>query len=114
MRSNGCVDDLERRDVLEFTTDRGRRSRARSSSRTRFFATWKSHVVNSAAEREARQPLVDAEEDLLGQVLGERTVAHQPQHVVVDGQLVRADDEREGALITPLGLAEDAEIGLRE
>ena len=28
------------------TTDRGRRSLARSSSSTRFFVTWKSQVVN--------------------------------------------------------------------
>ena len=65
-----------------------------------------------AAEREARQALVDAEEDLLRQVLGERAVADEPEDVVEDRRLVRADDEREGPLVTSLGLPQDAEIRL--
>ena len=64
------------------------------------------------AEREARQALEDAEEDLLRQVLGERPVADQPQHVVEDRHLVGAHDDREGALITTLCLPQDAEIRL--
>ena len=60
------------------------------------------------AEREPREALEDAQEDLLGQILGERTVAHHPQHVVVDRNLVRAHDDREGAFIASLRLPQDA------
>jgi len=93
------------------TTERGRRSSARSSSSTRFFVTWKSHVVN-LERSEARQALVDAEEDLLRQILGERAVSDQPQDVVVDRHLVGADDDREGAFITTLCLPQDPEVRL--
>ena len=65
------------------------------------------------AERELRQALVDAEEDLLRQILGERPVAaHEPEHVVEDGRLVGADDERERSLVAALRFPQDAEIGL--
>ena len=67
-----------------------------------------------AAERELRQALEDAEEDLLRQVLGERPVADEPEHVVEDRRLVRPDDQREGALVTPLRFAQNPEIRLRE
>ena len=61
-----------------------------------------------AAEREPRQALEDAQEDLLRQVLGERLVAvRQAKDVVVDRRLVRAQDDRERTLVTPLGLPED-------
>jgi hypothetical protein len=64
-------------------------------------------------ERELRQALEDAEEDLLRQILGERPVsAYEPEHVVEDGRLVSAQDEREGSLVTPLRLPQDAEIRL--
>ena len=96
------------------TTERGRRSLARSSSSTRFFVTWKSQVVNLRAERELRQALEDAEEDLLRQVLGQRAVADEPQHVVEDRRLVGADDERERPLVAALCLPQDAEVRLRQ
>ena len=65
------------------------------------------------AERELRQALVDPQEDLLRQILGEGAVsAHEPEHVVEDGRLVSAQDERESSLVTPLRLPQDAEIGL--
>ncbi|MDX6466944.1 MAG: hypothetical protein QOI27_1984 [Gaiellaceae bacterium] len=64
------------------------------------------------AEREARQALEDAEEDLLRQILGQRPIADETQHVVEDRHLVRAHDEREGAFITTLGLPQDAEVRL--
>ena len=67
-----------------------------------------------AAKRELREALEDAEKDLLREILGERAVVHEPQHVVVDGRLVRPDDDREGSLVTPLSLAEDRQIRLRE
>ena len=60
------------------------------------------------------QPLEDAEEDLLRQVLGERPVADEAQHVVEDRRLVGPDDDREGALVTPLRFAQDPEIRLRQ
>ena len=65
-------------------------------------------------EREARQSLVDAEEYLLRQILGERPVADEPHHVVEDRHLICAHDDREGALIAALGLPQDAEVRLRE
>ena len=106
------IDDLERRNVLEVD------HRARPALERPQLVE---HAVlrhleepgrEPAAEREARQALVDAEEDLLGQILGQRAVAHEPKHVVEDRQLVRADDEREGALISSLSLPQDAEIRL--
>ena len=106
------VDDLERRDVLE-VDDRARPALER--------AQLVQHPVlrhleepgrEPAAEREVRQPLVDAEEDFLRQILGERAVAHEPKHVVEDGKLIRTDDERESSLISSLGLPQDAEIRL--
>ena len=66
----------------------------------------------AAAQRELRQALVDAEEDLLRQILGERAVADQSQHVVEDGRLVGADDEGEGPFIAALRFPQDARIGL--
>ena len=38
------------------TTDCGRRSRARSSSSTRFFVTWKSQVVNLQRSEKRGRP----------------------------------------------------------
>ena len=106
------VHDLERRDVLE-VDDRARPPLER--------AQLVEHAVlrhleepgrEAAAQREAREALVDAEEDLLRQILRERAVADEPEHVVEDGQLIGADDEREGTLIASLGLPQDAEIRL--
>ena len=96
------------------TTARGRRSSARSSSSTRFFVTWKSQVVKRDRSEKLEQALVDAQEHLLRQVLGEAAVADEPQHVVVDRLLVRPDDERERSLVTTLSLAEHPGIGLRQ
>jgi hypothetical protein len=67
-----------------------------------------------AAKREARQRVVDAHEDLLGEVLGERVVAGEPEDVVVHRRLVAAHQQREGALVTALGLAENGRVGLRD
>jgi hypothetical protein len=67
-----------------------------------------------AAKRELREALEDAEEHLLREILGERAVLDEPQHVVVDRRLVHPDDDREGSLITPLSFAEDRQIRLRE
>ena len=61
------------------------------------------------------QALEDAEEDLLRQVLGERPVAaDEAEDVVVDRRLVRPDDQGKRALVTPLRLAKDTEVGLLE
>jgi hypothetical protein len=65
------------------------------------------------AERELRQPLVDAQEDLLRQVLGQRAVpADEPEDVVEDGGLVGAEDEGERSLVSALRLSKDAWVGL--
>src|SRR3954447_229926 len=64
------------------------------------------------AGREAREPLEDAEEDLLGQILGQGAVADEAQDVVVDRNLIGADDERKRPLIAFLGLPQDAKIRL--
>ena len=61
------------------------------------------------AERELRQPLVDAEEDLLRQVLGERAVAaDEPEHVVEDRRFVGAEDQGERSFVSALRLSKDA------
>jgi hypothetical protein len=64
------------------------------------------------AEREARQPLEHAQEDLLRQVLGQRPVADESEDVVEDRHLVSAHDDGERALITTLCLPQDAEVRL--
>jgi len=64
------------------------------------------------AQREAREPLEDAEEDFLRQVLRERAIPGESKDVVVDRLLVRSNDDRERALVAALGLAQDSEIGL--
>jgi tRNA A-37 threonylcarbamoyl transferase component Bud32 len=66
----------------------------------------------TATQREVRQSLEDAEENLLRQVLGQRAVADQPHDVVEDRLLVRADDQREGPLVAALGLAQYSEVRL--
>ena len=68
--------------------------------------------MNFERSEKRRQALEDAEEDLLRQILGERPVADEPQDVVVDRHLVRAHDDREGALITTLCLPQDPEVRL--
>src|SRR5581483_6983627 len=68
----------------------------------------------AAAQREAGQPLEDAQEDLLRQVLRQRAVADEAEDVVEDGLLVRPHDQRERPLVALLSLAEDAGIGLHE
>ena len=62
--------------------------------------------------REPRQSLEDAEEDLLGQVLGQRAVADQAQDVVENRDLIGADDEGKRPFITFLSLPQDAKIRL--
>ena len=108
------VDHLERRDVLD-VHNRARPALERAQLvEDAVLRHLEEPRREAAAEREARQPLVDAEEDLLRQILREGAVADEPKHVVVDGQLVGADDERKGAFITSLSLPQDAEIRLRQ
>ena len=110
----GGVVDLERGRVLD------RHQRARPALER---AELVEHAVlrhlehpgrEARAERELRQPLVDAEEDLLGQILGEGAVADEPEHVVEHRRLVRPDDDREGALVPALRLLQDPEVRLRK
>ena len=64
------------------------------------------------AKREARQALEDAQEDLLGQVLGERAVADEAEHVVEDRDLVGPQNQGERALVSPLRLPKNPWIWL--
>ena len=70
--------------------------------------------MNFERSEKLRQPLEDAQEDLLRQVLGERAVADEPQHVVEDRHLVGAHDDRERAFVTTLCLPQDPEVRLRQ
>ena len=108
------VDDLERRDVVE--RDDGARP---ALERTQLVE----HAVLRDLEEPGREPrpvgealeaLEDAQEDLLRQVLGEVAVADEAQDVVVDGLLVRPDDQGERPLVSALGLPEHTVIGLRQ
>ncbi len=58
------------------------------------------------------ETVVDAQEDVLRQVLGEGPIADHPQDVVEDRRLVRDDERREGTRVTTLRLAEDRELRL--
>ena len=111
---DGRVDDLERRHVLE--RDHGARPALDGTQLVEdaVLRHLEEPRRETGAEREPREPLVDAEEDLLRQILGEVPVARQPDDVVVDRLLVRSNDDRERALVASLCLAEDAEIGLWE
>ena len=57
---------------------------------------------------------MDADEDLLGEILRKATVADHSKHVVVDGPLVGADDDRERPPIASLGLPKDVLVRLFE
>ena len=106
------VDDLERRDVVEID-DRARAALGRAKLvENAVLRHLEQPGRELRAKREARQPLEDAKEDLLRQILGERPVADHAQHVVVDRHLVRADDDRESSLIAPLRLPQYAVIRL--
>jgi len=59
-----------------------------------------------ATQREARQPLEDAQEDVLRQVLRQSAVADGAQHVVVDRHLVHPHDHGVRALVPSLRLAQ--------
>ena len=67
-----------------------------------------------APQRELRQALIDAEEDLLRQVLGECAVADKTQDVVVNRSLVGADDQVERAFVAALSFLENSKVGLGE
>ena len=69
-------------------------------------------MVNLGTEGELRQPLEDADEDVLGQIFGERPLAGQAVDVVVNRDLVVPHDRGERALVATLSLAEDGRIGL--
>src|SRR5207247_2341084 len=79
------IDDLERRDVLE----RDRQPRPALVGAQLVENAVLRHLEQPgrelAPEREPREPLEDAEEDLLGQILGEAAVADDPEDVVEDG-----------------------------
>ena len=65
-------------------------------------AIWKSHVVKRLFMLKPGEALVDAEEDLLAQVLGERGVAaDEPEDVVVDRSLVGAHQLSECFRVAP-------------
>src|SRR6185312_3509149 len=66
------------------------------------------------AERELREALEDAEENLLRQVLGQRAIAHEPKHVVENRRLIRPENQGEGSFVTPLSLPQDSQIWLLE
>src|SRR5262249_35109116 len=106
------VDDLERRNVLQ----RDDRPRPTLRSAQLVENAVLRHLEEPGGElrarREARQPLEDAEEDLLRQILGERPVADEPENVVVDRDLIRPDDEGKRPLIAFLSLPQDAKIRL--
>src|SRR5829696_8001439 len=108
------VEDLERRHVVE-VDDRARTSLVGAELvEDPVLRHLEEPGREATAEREARQALVDAEEDLLRQVLGERSVSDEAEHVVVDRNLVGAQNQREGTLIAPLGLPQYAEIRLSQ
>ena len=113
-RSNGASSDLERRDVVD-VDDAARTALER--------AELVEHPVlrhleeprrEARPQREPGQALVDAEEDLLRQILGQRPVADEAQDVVVDRPLVRPNDDRERPLVAALGFPEDSEVRLFE
>ena len=56
VRSNGSSSASSGAMSSMLTTVRGRRSSARSSSRTRFFVTWKSHVVKRERSEKPGSP----------------------------------------------------------
>ena len=67
-----------------------------------------------ASQREPRQRLEDAQEDLLRQILRVRAITRQAEDVVEDGRSVRADDLGKRGLVPALSAAEDSGIRLRE
>src|SRR5262249_59029700 len=64
------------------------------------------------ARREPREPLEDAEEDLLRQILGQGAVADEAEDVVEDRHLIGPHDEGKRPLIAFLSLPQDAKIRL--
>ena len=74
------------------TSARGRRSRARSSSSTRFFVTWKSHVVNLQRSENFGSPWKTRTKTSCVRSSASVAVAGEPEDVVVDRRLVRAHD----------------------
>ena len=109
-----CVEHLQRRDVVD-GDEAARPALVRSELvEDAVLRHLEEPRRELAAQGELREALEDAEEDLLREILGERAVVDEPQHVVVDRRLVRPDDDREGSLVTPLSFAEDRQIGLRE
>ncbi len=111
---DGCVEHLQRRDLVD-----GHEAARPALVRPELVEDAVLRHLEEprrelAAQGELRQALEDAEEDLLREILGERAVVDEPQHVVVDRRLVRPDDDREGSLVTPLSFAEDRQIRLRK
>ena len=110
----GRVDDLERGNVLELD-DCARTALDR--------AKLVEHPVlrhleepgrEPRAQREAGSPWKTRRKTSCVRSSAEVAVAGQPDDVVEDGLLVRPDDDREGALVATLGLAQDSEVWLRK
>src|SRR5262249_42952170 len=106
------VDDLERRDGLDVHDGAWAALQRAQLVEGPVLRHLEEPGGEAGAEREAREALVDPEEDLLSQILRERPVAGEPEDVVEDRLLVRPDDDRERALVTPLCLSQDSQIGL--
>ena len=95
------LDEHRQRHVVDIERGR-RRSIARSSSMTAFFAIWNSHVVKADVAGEAGQALEDLEKDILRQVLGEATVVDEAVDVREDEALVGVNDDGERSLVAAL------------
>jgi hypothetical protein len=66
-------------------------------------ATWNSHGRERRAQAEAGQVLVDAQQHVLAEVLGQRAVAvDDAQDVGEERRLILLDEQREGAFVTRL------------
>ena len=108
-----CVDDLERGDVVE-------RVRVRPALAGAQFVE---HPVlrhleepgrEAAAQGEAREAVVDPQEDVLREVLGQHAIADDAQDVVEDRRLVGRHERCERARVALLRSPKSRELGLRQ
>ena len=60
-----------------------------------------------ASAREVRKALIDAEEDLLGQILGRAAIADETEDVRQERRLIGLDEPAERPLVTAGGCCED-------
>ena len=110
----GRVHDLERWNVLERNHGAGPALERAQLVEHAVLRHLEEPGREPRAERESRKSLENTQEDLLGEILGEVSVARQPDDVVEDRLLVRAHDDRECTLVAALCFAQDTEIGLWE